>query len=61
MVKSICIFSGLSNKAPSRADTNAPTVIIEGFMLFSGFDVKVKKTIKETFVSFADSLKKMFN
>jgi len=58
--KAFCIFGGVSNKAPSIADRNAPTIIIEGFCIFGGLDIKLKRTIKEKFVAFADSLKNMF-
>lgn len=61
VTKAFCVFGGIDNKAPSNADRNAPTIIIEGFALFSGIDIKVKRTIKEAFVDFADNLKKMFS
>ena len=59
--KAFCIFGGVTNKAPSIADRNAPTIIIEGFCIFGGLDIKLKRTIKEKFVAFADSMKNMFN
>ena len=59
--KAFCIFGGVTNKAPSIADRNAPTIIIEGFCMFGGLDIKLKRTIKEKFVAFADSMKNMFN
>jgi hypothetical protein len=61
VTKAFCIFGAIDNKAPSNADRNAPTIIIEGFALFSGIDIKVKQTLKEKFVDFADNLKKMFS
>lgn len=59
--KAFCIFGGVSNKAPSFGHKNAPTIIIEGLVVFGGVDIKLKRTIKEKFVAFADSMKKMFN
>jgi hypothetical protein len=59
--KAFCVFGGVTNKAPSIADRNAPTIIIEGFCMFGGLDIKLKRTIKEKFVAFADSMKNMFN
>lgn len=59
--KAFCIFGGVSNKAPSIADRNAPTITIEGFCMFGGLNIKLKRTIKEKFVAFADSMKNMFN
>lgn len=58
--KAFCIFGGVDNKAPSVADRNAPTIIVEGLCIFGGIDIKLKLTIKEKFVAFADSMKKMF-
>jgi len=58
--KAFCIFGGIDNSAPSNASMGAPTIIIEGFAMFSGVDIKVKRTMKEKLVAFADSLKKMF-
>lgn len=59
--KAFCIFGGIENKAPCIAGRDAPTLIIEGCTIFSGMDIKLKQSLKERFVSFADSLKRMFN
>lgn len=59
--KAFGIFGGVSNKAPSIADRNAPTLVIEGVAIFGGVDIRLKKTIKEKFVAFADSMRNMFN
>ncbi|MCJ8318500.1 MAG: DUF1707 and DUF2154 domain-containing protein [Colwellia sp.] len=59
--KAFCIFGGIDNSAPCTSASNAPTIIIEGVAIFSGVTIKVKRTIKEQFVNFADSLKKMFS
>lgn len=59
--KAFSIFGGVSNKAPSIADRNAPTIIVEGFCIFGGLNIKLKRTIKEKFVAFADNMKNMFN
>lgn len=56
-----CIAGGLDNKAPSIANRQAPTITIEGIVMFGGIDIKVKRTIKEKFVAFANELKTMFN
>ncbi|XQW86105.1 LiaF domain-containing protein [Thalassotalea piscium] len=59
--KAFCIFGGVDNTAPCLADRNSPTIIIEGFVMFGGIDIKLKRTIKEKFVAFADNMKNMFN
>jgi len=55
--KAFCIFGGINNSVNSTGNANTPTIIIEGFALFSGIDIKIKRTLKERFVLFADKLK----
>ena len=59
--KAFCIIGGIDNSAPCIANSDAPTIIIEGMAIFSGVSIKVKQTLKEQFVSFANSLKSMFS
>ena len=59
--KAFCVFGGIDNKAPSIANRQAPTIILEGLVLFGGVDVGVKRTIKEKFVAFANKLKTMID
>lgn len=63
-VKAFCIFGGVGNKARGRHDPTAPTIIIEGLVLFGGTDVKVKlpkRSTKERLLRFADDVKAMFD
>jgi len=59
--KAFCIFGGIDNKAPSTPDKNVPTLIIEGFVFFSGIDIKIKISFKERLIRFADGLKNLFS
>jgi hypothetical protein len=59
--KAFCILGGIDNTAPSIASRQAPTLTIEGLVLFGGLDIKIKRTIKEKFVAFANQMKTMFN
>ena len=59
--KAFCIFGAIDNHAPSIPKSNVPRVVIEGYVLFSGVDVKVKITFKERLIRFADGLKDLFN
>ncbi|NQZ23304.1 MAG: DUF1707 and DUF2154 domain-containing protein [Colwellia sp.] len=59
--KSFCIFGGMDNKAPSTDHSDAPTIFIEGLVIFGGVDIKLKRTLKERFTAFADGLRKMFS
>ena len=59
--KAYCILGGINNKAPSISSRQAPTITIEGVVLLGGLDIKIKRTIKEKFVAFANQMKTMFN
>jgi hypothetical protein len=61
VLKSFCIFGSVNNNAPCNASHDAPTIIIEGFSIFSGVTIEVRRSLKEKVVAFADSLKKMFS
>jgi hypothetical protein len=52
--KIISIFGGTNNRAPSNRNSHAPVVIIGGLVMFGGADIKIKRSIKEMFVDFAD-------
>tara|TARA_R110001592_G_scaffold160851_1_gene393175 strand:+ start:3243 stop:3890 length:648 start_codon:yes stop_codon:yes gene_type:complete len=60
--KAFCIFGGIDYQTATQANPNiiTPTIIIEGVCIFSGIDIKVRRTIKEKFVEMADNLKKLF-
>jgi hypothetical protein len=59
--KAICIFGGVDNRAGSTTDPDAPMLIIEGIALFGGADIKIKKTPKQRFQEFANTLRSMFD
>ena len=52
--KIISIFGGSDNSAPSNPRGRGPVVIVEGFVMFGGTSIKIKRTIKEMFVDFAN-------
>ncbi|MFC3123227.1 LiaF domain-containing protein [Agaribacter flavus] len=56
-----CILGGIDNKAPSIADKQAPTIVIEGYVLLGGLDIKIKTTIKEKFIAFARQMREVFD
>ena len=58
--KAVCIFGGVDNRGPSTADRNAPTIVLQGLVLFGGADIKIKKTAKERWLEFADTIKATF-
>jgi hypothetical protein len=57
--KAVCIFGGVDNRGPSTTDPNAPTIVLQGLVLFGGADIKIKKTAKERWLEFADTVKEM--
>ena len=59
--KAFCIFGGIDNKAPSTDYIDAPTIYVEGLVLFGGLDITLKRTLKERFTAFADGLRDLFN
>ena len=59
--RAFCILGGIDNSAPSIASRQAPTHTIEGLVMFGALDIKIKRTIKEKFVAFANQMKTMFN
>jgi hypothetical protein len=46
--------------APSNTPRQDPGLAIEGLVKFAGLDVKIKHTIKEKFVAFANQMKAIF-
>ncbi len=56
----ICIFGGINNKVPASSNNKAPSVLIEGLVVFGGVTIKMKKILKERFIEFADGLKSLF-
>ena len=59
--KAICIFGGIDDRVPSSDAIDAPTLILEGFMLFGGISIKVKKAFRKRLLKFADTVKDMFS
>jgi hypothetical protein len=55
--KIVSIFGGSDNSAPSNRSSHAPVVIVEGLVLFGGTDIKIKRSIKEVFLDFADRIR----
>jgi hypothetical protein len=58
--KAFGIIGSVNNKFPANSSPNAPTIVIEGYSIISSINIKIKKTVKDKFVQFADVLKKMF-
>jgi hypothetical protein len=55
-----CILSSLENKSVSLNKRQGPTIHIEGRAIMGSVEIKIKRTIKEKFISFANELKAQF-
>lgn len=53
------IVGSTSNRAPSNRGRQAPKIVIEGYSILGSLDVKLKRTIKEKFNSFANQLREV--
>jgi len=56
----LCLFGGMHNAGPSNADPNNPTVIVEGVVLFGGADIRIRRTLKERWLAFAEQFRGAF-
>ncbi len=54
-----CILGSVKNQAPSTDSVNAPTLIIEGYSVLSSIEIKIRRTLKERFIRFADGIKSL--
>ncbi|MDX1727045.1 MAG: LiaF domain-containing protein [Pseudoalteromonas tetraodonis] len=55
--KMFCILGSFENKTVSLNKRQGPTINIEGKTVLGSVEVKVKRTIKEKFINFANDLK----
>jgi cell wall-active antibiotic response 4TMS protein YvqF/uncharacterized protein DUF1707 len=59
--RAVCIFASVDNQATSVVHNNSVTLFFEGVALFSSIEIKIKQTLKEKFLQFADGFKKLFS
>lgn len=55
------IIGSVDNKAPSISNRQAPTIVITGKVVLGSLSISIKRTMKEKFVEFANSLKQAFD
>ena len=60
-MSTVCMFGGASNKVRVPPNPDGPFLRVEGFVMFGGVDVKIKHTMKEKFVAFANQVKRLFD
>lgn len=54
-------MGSINTRAFGSADENAQTIVIHGICILSSLDIKIRVTMKERWLSFADGVKDMFN
>ena len=59
--KAICIFGGIDDRVQSSDVMGAPTLILEGFILFGGIGIKMKKAFRKRLMKFAETVKDIFS
>ncbi len=57
--RAFALLGSIENSTHSVSNKNAPTIILEGFVLFGSIKIKVKRSIKEKFQAFAKNLKQL--
>ncbi|RTE86912.1 MULTISPECIES: LiaF domain-containing protein [Gammaproteobacteria] len=55
------ILSNTEHHAPNMANRQAPVITIEGWSVLGSIEVKLKTTMKEKFMAFANSIKESFS
>jgi hypothetical protein len=54
-------MSSVNSKVFGSTDENAQTIVIHGKTILSSMDIKIRVTMKEKWLSFADGVKELFN
>ena len=54
-----CLFGGVDNRAPS-ASADAPTVVLDGLVIFGGAALRVRKSLRDRWIDFAEQFKSAF-
>lgn len=58
--KTFSMLSSVENKSPSLAHRQAPNLTIQGKSILSSLEIKIKRTIKEKFLAFAEQMRETF-
>lgn len=58
--KALCVFGGVDNRVPASSDPDAPTLILEGLLLFGGAHVRLKRTLRQRLLELGETLRNAF-
>lgn len=61
IVKASCVLGSIDNDVIYHGAADGPTIIFEGHVILSSFEVEVRRTLKEKFMAFADGMKNLFS
>lgn len=53
----VCIFGGAEDRTSSHARPDAPTIVLEGLVLFGGIGIRVRRALKERWLAFANQVR----
>ncbi len=59
--KASSILGSINSKVFGNADETAPTIVIHGKSILSSLDIKIRVTLKEKWLNFADGVRDLFN
>jgi hypothetical protein len=60
VVRAHCLFGGIDNRATSNNAADAPTIVIEGLVVFGGASIKIRKSMKDRWLELAEQFKSAF-
>ena len=59
--KTTSYLGSVKSRVSGSADENAQTIVIRGNCILSSMDIKIRVTMKEKWLKFADGVKDLFN
>ena len=53
----VCMFGGVEDRSSGQTRPDAPTILLEGVLLFGGAGIRVRKALKQRWLEFANHVK----
>jgi hypothetical protein len=60
VTKALCIFGGIDDAVGSSPMSGAPTVVIDGVLIFGGIHVRARTKLRERMAAFAQTVRDIF-
>lgn len=61
VTRAVCLFGGMDSRGNTIANKDAPTIVVEGLVLFGGVAIKTRTVLRERMMQFADGFRNMFS